>query len=248
LLLDRKRIKKWGKWVALALAIVFALSFLFMGVGYGGVGFDLSALFRGGDTNTTKPLTNEDKLNSLLQTLQADQNDTTTMLAIATLYEEMYRSGEGEGNDYLVKAAAFIENAIDVDPALKDAYIRLANLYLSKDFNNSEAAVAVLNKAASADPTNPEVFLKLGIAQQSLGNKEAAVLAWQKYLELDPNGSMANVVKEQLETLTATTTTTAATPTSTTAGATTTTAGATTTAAGATTTTATAPTGTTAAE
>jgi cytochrome c-type biogenesis protein CcmH/NrfG len=246
LLLDRKRIKRWAKWVALALAIVFALSFLFMGVGYGGAGFDLSALFRGGDTNTTKPLTNEDKLNSLLQTLQADQNDTTTMLAIATLYEEMYRNGEGEGNDYLVKAAAFMENAIDVDPTLKDVYIRLANLYLSEDFNSSEAAVAVLNKAASVDPTNPEVFLKLGIAQQSLGNKEAAVLAWQKYLELDPNGDMADVVREQLETLTATTTTAATT--STTVGATTTTAGATTTTTGETTTTATAPTSTTAAE
>ena len=86
MLLDRKRIKKWGKWVALALAIVFALSFLFMGVGYGGGG--LSALFRG-DTSTTKPPA---KINLIpLQTLQADQNDTTTMLAIATLYE-MYRA------------------------------------------------------------------------------------------------------------------------------------------------------------
>jgi tetratricopeptide (TPR) repeat protein len=217
LLLDRRRIKKWAKWVALALAIVFALSFLFMGVGYGGAGFNLSALFTGGDnTDTTEPLSNQDKVNAYLQTLQANPEDTTSMLAVATLYQDMYQAGEGEGTQYLKTAAAFLENAIDVDPTLKDVYIRLANMYMSQDLNAYAAAVTVLNKAASADPNNPDVFLKLGIAQQNSGNKEAAVLAWQKYLELDPNGDQADVIRKQLETLTATTTTTQATTTTTT--------------------------------
>lgn len=209
MLLDRKKIRRWAKWVALALAVIFGLSFLFLGVGYGGAGFNLSALFSGGDkTETTAPQTSQDKLESYLKTLEADPNDTTTMLAVATLYEQMYRAGEGNGTEYLVKAAAFLENAIDVDPTLKDVYLRLANLYLSDDLQAYDAAVKVLNKAASADPTNPQVFLKLGIAQQAMGNKEAAILAWQKYLQLDPDGEMADVVKEQLDKLTATTTTT----------------------------------------
>ncbi|NLV71332.1 MAG: tetratricopeptide repeat protein [Actinobacteria bacterium] len=230
MLLDRKRIRRWAKWVALGLAIVFGLSFLFMGVGYGGAGFDLSALFRGGgDTDTTQPLSNQEKLDGYLQVLQANPEDTTTMLAIATLYEDLYRAGEGEGTEHLVRAAAFMENAIDVDPTLKDVYLRLANLYMSQEFNNNQAAIAVLNKAASVDPANPEVFLKLGIAQQSLGDKSAAVLAWQKYLELDPDGDMAEVVREQLEVLTATTTTTISTTTTATDATTTTTSAATTT-------------------
>jgi len=222
LLLDRKRIRKWAKWVALGLAIVFGLSFLFLGVGYGGAGFDLSSLFRRGDnTETTAPQTEEAKLEAYLQTLAADPKDTTTMLAIATLYEDMYQAGKGEGTEYLRNAAAFLENAIDVDPTLKDVYIRLADMYMSDDFRANDAAITVLNKAASADPTNPDVFLKLGIAQQNAGNKAAAVLAWQKYLQLDPNGEMAEVVREQLEKLTATTTTTTTAATSTTAGPTT---------------------------
>ena len=45
MLLDRRRIKKWAKWVALFLAIVFAGGFLFLGVGYGGAGFNLSDAF-----------------------------------------------------------------------------------------------------------------------------------------------------------------------------------------------------------
>jgi predicted Zn-dependent protease len=222
LLLDRRRIKKWAKWVALALAIIFAISFVAMGVGQGGGGFNVLQGFScSGTKTTTLPQTDQDKLNAYLQTLQANPKDTTTMLAVATVYEDMYSAGQGKGNEYLLKAAAFMENAIDVDPSLKDVYIRLANLYLSKDVAENQAAVTVLNKAASVDPTNPDVFLKLGIAQNGLGNTTAAVLAWQKYLELAPNGDMASVIKQQIEKLTATTTTTAVKTTTT--GATTTT-------------------------
>jgi cytochrome c-type biogenesis protein CcmH/NrfG len=71
----------------------------------------------------------------------------------------------------------------------------------------------VLIKLTSVDPDNPDVYLKLGIAQRELGETEAAILAWQKYLELDPNGDMADVVKEQIDLLSKkpTTTTTSAT-------------------------------------
>jgi tetratricopeptide (TPR) repeat protein len=229
LLLDRKKIRKWAKWVALLLAIIFGASFLFLGVGYGGAGFDLSSIFKGGsDTDTTEPQTDVDKLNGLLATLEANPEDTTTMLAAATLFEDLYQAGQGDGTEYLKNAAALLENAIAVDPSLKEVYLRVANLYMSDDLSAYQAAVTVLNKAASADPNNADVFLKLGTAQKNLGNKEAAVLAWQKYLELAPNGEMASVVKDQLEVLTATTTTTVAASTTTTvAASTTTTAGAT---------------------
>ncbi len=233
MLLDRKKIRKWAKWVALLLAIIFGASFLFLGVGYGGAGFDLSSIFkrrRSAAPTTTEPQTDVDKLNGLLATLEANPEDTTTMLAAATLFEDLYQAGQGDGTEYLRNAAALLENAIAVDPSLKEVYLRVANLYMSDDLSAYQAAVTVLNKAASADPNNADVFLKLGTAQKNLGNKEAAVLAWQKYLELAPNGEMASVVKDQLEVLTATTTTTVAASTTTTVAATTTTtAGATTT-------------------
>ena len=47
MLLDRRRIRKWAKWVALLLAVVFALSFLLLGVGYGGgAGLNIFDLFK----------------------------------------------------------------------------------------------------------------------------------------------------------------------------------------------------------
>ena len=72
-------------------------------------------------------------------------------------------------------------------------------------------AVAVLNKATQVTPQSRRLPASWASAQSSLGNTEAAILAWQKYLELAPNGDMATVVREQIEELSKTTTTTTAT-------------------------------------
>jgi cytochrome c-type biogenesis protein CcmH/NrfG len=221
LLLDRKRINKWAKWVALGLAIVFAASFLFLGVGYGGAGFNLSSLFTDKKSSTDTTLGVVAKLAALELKLQQNPNDVTTLLDIASIYQQ---------NDDLRNAARYLERVITADPAQKEVYLRLANIYMNSAVSDYTAAVAVLNKAVKADPNNPDVFLKLGIAQNTLGNKSQALLAWQKYLQLAPNGDMAAVIREQVDKLiqqSATTTTTAASTTTTagSAGTTSTTSG-----------------------
>ena len=216
MLLDRRRINKWAKWVALFLAIVFAGGFLFLGVGYGGAGFNVSDAFSCSNQKTVdNPQTPQDKIAVYQAALDKNPNDTAALLGMATVYQQ---------NDQLTVAAAYLEKVIAVDPSQKEIYIRLANIYLNANVAQYQAGVTVLNKATSVDPSNPDVYLKLGTAQNGLGNTEAAVLAWQKYLQLAPNGEMAAVVKEQIDKLSqkATTTTTAAGSTTTTAGATTT--------------------------
>lgn len=210
MLLDRKRIKKWSKWIALFLAIVFGGGFLFLGVGYGGAGFNLSDLFTGTKTTTAAEQTPEQKLAAFQATLTQNPVDTTAMLGIANIYQQ--------ANNYKA-ATVYLENVISIDPSQKDVYIRLANLYMSTDLADYQSAVTVLNKATSVDTNNPDVYLKLGSAQNYLGHTEAAILAWQKYLELAPNGDMASVVQEQITKLSSKPTTTTA------AGATTTTSG-----------------------
>lgn len=219
MLLDRKRINRWAKWVALLLAVVFAVGFLFMGVGYGGAGFNLSSLFTGDKKVSDNPQTPDEKVAAYQATLAQNPNDTTALLGLATVYQQ---------NDNLKTAAVYLEKIIAIDPSQKDIYLRLANIYLNANVADYEAAVAVLNKLTSLDSENPDVYLKLGTAQNSLGHTEAAILAWQKYLQLAPNGDMATVVKEQIDKLSkkATTTTTAG-ATSTTAGGSTSTTGST---------------------
>ncbi len=209
MLLDRKRINKWAKWVALFLAIIFAAGFLFMGVGYGGAGFNLSEIFTSDKQVDVTNQTPEDKIAAFQATLAQNPEDMNALLGIATVYQQ---------NDQLVLAAAYLSKALEVDPSQKDLYIRLANIYMNSGVADYSAAATVLNKATSVDPNNPDVYLKLGTAQNNLGNTEAALLAWQKYLQLAPDGEYADIVREQVASLSKQPTTTTA------GGATTTTA------------------------
>lgn len=198
---------------------MFVGGFLFMGVGYGGAGFDLSGLFRGGEDTAAAPKTPEERLAAYQALLAQNPSDVDAMLGSANIYQQ-------QGN--YPAAAMYLENVITLDPARKDIYLRLANLYLSPEMEDHQSAVTVLNKATSVDPNNPEVFLRLGMAQNRLGNTEAAILAWQKYLQLAPDGDVADVVRQQIEEMSRrpTTTTAPAVTTTTTApaGTTTTTA------------------------
>ncbi len=233
MLLDRRKIRRWAKWVALALAIIFALSFLFMGVGYGGAGFNISEIFTSGgcssNTDTTEANTVEEQLAAYDAALKTNPNDTTALLGIANIMRDLYEKGEGDGNQYLLVSANYLEKVIAADPSQKEIYMRLAKLYLSSDVNAPDRAVTVLNKAVTVDPSNPDVYLQLGIAQQKVNNTTAAVLAWQKYLELVPTGEMADTIRERIKVLTETTTTTQASTTTTAGGGSTTTTGSSTT-------------------
>lgn len=223
MLLDRRRIRKWAKWVALFLAVIFVLSFLLLGVGYGGGGgFNIFELFGNKNSSTVTTLGQDQKIAALNAKLVLNPKDVTTLLALATIYQE---------NGQFGSAATYLEQVIAADPSQKAVYLRLADIYMSKNLSNYAAAVAVLNKAVPVDPQNPDVYLKLGTAQKSLGNIAAALMAWQKYLALAPNGDMASIIREQVDKLSklATTTTSTAGSTSTTFGSTTSTASSTTT-------------------
>jgi cytochrome c-type biogenesis protein CcmH/NrfG len=202
LLLDRKRIKRWTKWIALLVAVAFAGGFLFLGVGYGGAGFNVSDAFSCANQNTVNTAdTPEARIAAFEQRLQQNPNDTEALLGLATIYQN-----DGQ----LTVAAAYLEKVIVADPTQKDVYLRLANIYMNNEVLDYGSAKTVLIKLTSVDPENPDVYLKLGIAQRELGETEAAILAWQKYLQLDPNGDMADVVKEQIQTLSKKPTTTTA--------------------------------------
>ncbi len=164
--------------------------------------------------------------------------DTTTLQALATAYID---------NEDFANAAKYLELAIAADPTQKDVYLRLASIYMSSLYDY-KSAVAVLNKAQAQFPDDPDIYLQLGLAQRSLGNTSAAILAWQKYLALDPNGAQADTIRDEIATMTAnaTTTTTSATTSTTAAPTTSTTASAATSTTAAVTSTTVAPTTTTA--
>jgi cytochrome c-type biogenesis protein CcmH/NrfG len=219
LLLDRKRIRRWARWVAVVLAVIFAASFLFIGVGQGTGNLNVFEAFSCANSKTTTNSTDADsRITALKAALAQNPKDLTNLQALATAYIDK--------EDY-TDAAAQLEQVISIDPTQQDVYFRLATLYMNS-LSDYASAVTVLNKAQAQFPSDPDVYLQLGLAQRSSGNNSAAILAWQKYLQLEPNGDQADAIREAIATMSAsaTTTTTSAT-TSTTAGTTSSTTGST---------------------
>ena len=165
------------------------------------------------------------RIKALEAQLAADPTNVDLMLGIATQYETLNQPQ---------MAAQYLEKAATVKPDDVLIYTRLGKIYLATNTRDYTSAVRVWTRATELDATNPAVFLQLGVAQRGVGNTRMAILAWNKYLELAPNGDMAATVKAQILQMTSTTTVPAdsSTTATTAAGATTTTA------AGATTTTA----------
>ena len=217
MLLDRRKIRRWAKWVALALAIIFVVSFLFLGVGYGGAGFNISQIFTNGGctskTATTQAQTTNAQIAAYEQTLKTNPKDKDALIGLANVYQQIYDSGQSNGDAALLKEATYLQQLIDADPTQVDVSLRLAKLYMSSPVNDNKSAVTVLNKAVTQAPDNPDVFLELGVAQRALGNSSAAVMAWQRYLDLAPNGDQASVIRDEIKVLSETTTTAASTTT-----------------------------------
>lgn len=202
--------------MALFLAIIFCVGAVGIGVGSGVGDFNVLEAFSCADSNTTATTTPDDRIAALLASLAQNPKDLTTLQALATAYIN---------KEDFASAATYLEQAIAADPTQRDIYLRLASIYTTSLYDY-RSAVAVLNKAQAQFPSDPDVYLQLGLAQRSLGNTSAAILAWQKYLALDPNGAQAQTIREQIEEMSAnaTTTTTSATTTTTAASSTTTTA------------------------
>lgn len=217
MLLDRKRINRWAKWVALGLAIVFGASFVFMGVGTG-IDIDWGSLFKGsGSSKTTSPSGPQERIAAYDATLATDPSNMDALLGAAADYSSLGQP---------LKAAEYLEKAAVAAPDNVDVWMRLATIYMSSDARDYSAAVRVLNQATLLDSNNAQAFLQLGAAERGAGNVNAAILAWNRYLQLEPTGDMADTVRSELLVLSPPTTT-GATPTTgdTAAGSSTTTGG-----------------------
>jgi tetratricopeptide (TPR) repeat protein len=229
-LLDRKRIRKWAKWVYLGLVIVFLAGFLFLGIGYGGAGFNLSEIFNGGcnGSSTATTTVSNSEVDKWIESLKTDPTNTDTMLKIAAYYEGLFNDSKQSNTELANNAIEYLKKALATDPSLKTVYLDLAELYMAVG-SNSEAAT-ILNEATAVDPNNPDVYFDLGKVQKALGRTGEAILAWQKFLELTPSDDkLAETIRSVLEGMMTTTTVAPATTTTTVTAGTTTTAASTTT-------------------
>ena len=90
-------------------------------------------------------------------------------------------------------AVAEFRKAVDLRPDSVPALLALGDAYLEGDQLHN--AVKPLRQASQLDPKSARAQLLLGTVFQGLGREKEAVLAYKRYLELEPHGEFAGDVR-----------------------------------------------------
>ena len=61
-----------------------------------------------------------------------------------------------------------------------------------------ESAIRFFSGAIESDPRFADAYFNLAMASEQLGDTAAARTAWQRYLELEPTGTWAEIARQHL--------------------------------------------------
>jgi tetratricopeptide (TPR) repeat protein len=82
------------------------------------------------------------------------------------------------------------------NPLQAQKELRVGNYYFKK--GSYKAAANRFRESTKWDPTNAEAYFRLGESEEKLRDRKAAREAFEKYLELAPDGKDAPVAKRKL--------------------------------------------------
>lgn len=83
-----------------------------------------------------------------------------------------------------------------LDPLESDRNIRVGNYYWHK--GKYRAALGRYERAAKYNPNSAEAFFKVGEAEEKLKNRDAATIAFQRVIRIDPESKLAHEAKKKL--------------------------------------------------
>lgn len=199
MLLDRKKVKFWQRIVFGAMAFLMAA---FLVVGYSGW---LSSGQMGGAGSTDLLEELDQEVATLEEQLKTDETD-------AALWGELGDALMSRGNaqeeaeaseaDYRRAAIAYERKATLLEeeegPEAKrqrrETLETLASVYLT--LQDYATAISVYGQLTSLAPKQAEYFLAMGEIAASSGDTDRALLAYTRYLQLEPDSPDAEFVKE----------------------------------------------------
>ncbi len=114
-----------------------------------------------------------------------------TDLASARRYLKTYQRKD--------KAIELIDKILTIAPDHAPTLVLRAEILVNE--GKLEDALAAASRAKLADPDLPEAFSTLGALLEAAGDKQGAVDAYKRYLELDPNGKQSSAVKASVSRL-----------------------------------------------
>jgi hypothetical protein len=97
------------------------------------------------------------------------------------------------------KAIDYYSRALSIDPRNADVRVDRAIAYHATGQN--DAAKTELLRVTRERPDHKNAWLNLGVVGRDTGDRAGALRAWQRYLELDPQGEHAAGVRQEIENL-----------------------------------------------
>ncbi len=204
MMLDRDKISFWVRLVAIALAVIFVGSFIFMGIGTN-VNYNLFDLLSGGSEQQQQEQAQTtgsgEQIARAEQELEENPEDPKIIRRLAGLYLE---NGQTDRATEVLKEGRGVAPEDPVIPVyLGQAYERKAQGLTDEEERQAtyEQAGDAYATAAELQEDRPQVYLLAGQAYEQAGEKSKAIQYWNYYLELEPEGEQADAVKERIDSL-----------------------------------------------
>jgi len=122
--------------------------------------------------------------------LAKNPNDLEALIGLANLE---FDSGQWE------KAIEYYSRALTIDS--KNADVRVDRAIAYHATGRNDLAKKELLLVTRERPTHGNAWLNLGVVNRDLGDRAEAIRAWERYLELDPQGEHAASVRQEIAAL-----------------------------------------------
>ena len=124
------------------------------------------------------------------QTLARDPNDLEANIGFGNLQFDAGRYDQ---------AILHYTKALEKQPGNADVRVDRAIAY--HNTNQNALAQSEMERVTREHPRHLNAWLNLGVVSASMGDKATAIRAWERYLQLEPNGAHAASIRAELEAL-----------------------------------------------
>lgn len=202
MMMNRDRLSFWVRLVAILLAAVFLISFIFLGIGTN-IQYNIFELFGNQEQSQQQadqtPDT-EQQIAAAQKDLKKDPKDPEKIKDLAALY---YTAGlYEEAIQVLQKGREAAPNDGEIPAFLGQVYSQQAQTATGdKKKELQDKAADAFAASAEAQPDSAEAYLLAGQAYDQAGQPAEAIKYYNGYLDLDPKGENAAQVEDRISAL-----------------------------------------------
>ena len=121
---------------------------------------------------------------------RATEIDPHLAIAYTNLGNVRFRRGDSAGAESLYR------KALSIDDGQPEAHYNLGYVVLER--GDPKSAVPLFDKAIERDPRFADAHFNLAMALEQLSERGRARIHWRKYLDLEPNGTWADIARQHL--------------------------------------------------